>query len=651
MSLMTQMNSFCRLTPGKPVNRSAVTAPSALLLNVLAQLPSQCEQGGWEQIRFETGFAPPVREQIAALGADFAEGEDTFAVTGEGDTLTVYAEGIRGHLYGAYAILQQAQANGGLVPGGILYNAPQCAFRGLKVYLPAPDDIAQFYKIVDMMMYYRYNSIIIEIGGAMEYKNHPEINESWVEYCKEMARYPERADEVQHMFGWEKNSIHFENGGGTFLPQDTVRELVAYCRARGMDVIPEVPSLSHADYLLNAHQELAERPYDPFPDVYCPSNPESYRLLFEVMDEVIDVFHPAVMHIGHDEYYSIGVCERCKDRDPADIYAQDIIKIHDYLAARSIRTMYWSEKVLNCIDRAGHCFGGARCERSTSRATKMVIPATYRAIDLIPKDCWAHHWYWCIVEEHDREFTSRGMTMTYGNWDPMLMTNWQKRVEAGALGGAPSHWSTLSETSMQRNAVLFDLVFGAYLLWKNDYTDERYGELCALAFEELYLYKNRAVLDAPHFEITHTTTISRPHVYISSAPMLLEKDTVGFYTVEYKSGRTLRIPIIYGVNITGASRNWQRTMHPDWDCFQVDGSLYEVSFTTMPRLRPDGATEYTFVVPNPNPEDPVVSVRVEKTAPDDGELLLNSFIARQPLSAGESGAFTSTGAQAAVGLW
>lgn len=149
-----------------------------------------------------------------------------------------------------------------------------------------------------MLVYYRYNTVILEVGGAMEYKRHPEINESWVEYCREMGRYPERADEVQNMFGWVKNSIHFENGGGGWLPQDTVRQLLAYCQQRGLEVIPEVPCLSHADYLLNAHQELAERPYDPFPDSYCPSNPASYELLFDVMDEVVEVFQPRVMQIA-----------------------------------------------------------------------------------------------------------------------------------------------------------------------------------------------------------------------------------------------------------------------------------------------------------------------------------------------------------------
>ena len=41
-----------------------------------------------------------------------------------------------------------------------------------------------------MLLYYRYNTVILEVGGAMEYKRHPEINESWESYCCEMARIP-----------------------------------------------------------------------------------------------------------------------------------------------------------------------------------------------------------------------------------------------------------------------------------------------------------------------------------------------------------------------------------------------------------------------------------------------------------------------------
>ena len=478
---------------------------------------------------------------------------------------------------------------------------------------------------MDFLLYYRCNTIIIEVGGAMEYRRHPEINESWLEYCQEMGRYPERAQEVQGLFGWAKNSIHFENGGGRFLSQDAVRELVRYCKDRGMEVIPEVPSLSHADYLLNAHQELAERPYDPFPDVYCPSNPESYRLLFDVLDEVLEVFRPGTVHIGHDECYSLGLCDRCRDKDPAELYAGDITRIHDYLAARGVRTMFWSEKVLNAVTRSGQPFGGAEQAWSCSRNTTCHIAATYSAIDKIPRDCRAHNWYWGVVEWGDREFHQRGIPMTFGNWSPMTIHHWQDRVDAGAQGGAPSHWTTLSEETLQYDGVFAEIVFGAHLQWIPGYTPDQYADLLEETARELFLYKNWEVLTKPHFSITHRTTLDRPWEYLTSAPLLWEQNTLGRYIVEYQSGRTLEIPLIYGRNIGNPFRSWQLQEDPDWDCYRCDCALCSLTLTTLPIRQDNGETHYRMVVENPFPGDPVAGVRIVKTAEDAGDILLTAF--------------------------
>ena len=118
------------------------------------------------------------------------------------------------------------------------------------------------------------------------------------------------------------------------LTKERVRELVQYCKERYLEVIPEVPSFSHSDYLLTRHHELAERQEDMYPDAYCPSNPESYRLLFDIMEEIIAVFAPKRMNIGHDEAYSIGLCEKCRTKDAATLYAEDIKKIYCFKRAR-----------------------------------------------------------------------------------------------------------------------------------------------------------------------------------------------------------------------------------------------------------------------------------------------------------------------------
>ncbi len=626
MSMMARMNNFCRFTESKFVNQSC-TMSDEIRQEIVAQIPGKVESGGWAHIVTTDTLTASQKSALTDLGASEHQinTADAYAVFGENHTLTVWSNNLRGQLYGLYTILQLAQESGGSVPGGVVFNVPQCALRGLKVYLPAADGLDEFYKAIDFLMYYRCNTVIIEIGGAMEYRNHPEINESWIEYCQEMGRYPDRAREVQGMFGWLKNSIHFENGGGSWLPQATVRQLIAYCRARGMEVIPEVPSLSHADYLLNAHQELAERPYDPYPDVYCPSNPDSYKLLFEVMDEVIEVFEPTVMHIGHDECYSIGLCDRCRGKDPAELYAGDITKIHDYLAEKGVRTMFWSEKVLNSITHSGHPYGGAEYTHKCSRNTSCHVPATHRSIDMIPGDCIAHNWYWSVMEHGDEEFHRRGIPMTFGNWSPITIHRWQERVDMGALGGAPSHWTTLSEETLQYNGVHLEIAFGAHLQWIPGYDVDQYAGLLAEAAEDIFLYKNRETLRKPHFAITHRTTASMKWKYITSAPLLKDEATIGKYIVEYVSGRTLEIPLVYGLNISNPQRSWSLTDSSHWDCYNTDSALLGVTLTTLPIRRKNGETHFRIVVENPYPEEAVVSVRVVKKDGLEGDILITSF--------------------------
>jgi len=113
---------------------------------------------------------------------------------------------------------------------------------------------------------------------------------------------------------------------------------------------------------------------DPFPDTYCPSNPKTYEIVFDILDEVIQVFKPKHIHIGHDELYTACVCERCKDKKPADIYAEDVRKISNYLAGKGVGTMMWGEKLLRARwdERDGAKVGGWFDEKDQQRCSGRV---------------------------------------------------------------------------------------------------------------------------------------------------------------------------------------------------------------------------------------------------------------------------------------
>ncbi|MDD6175584.1 MAG: hypothetical protein PUC59_07510, partial [Firmicutes bacterium] len=163
------------------------------------------------------------------------------------------------------------------------------------------------------------------------------------------------------------------------------------------------------------------------------------------------------------------------------------------------------------------------------------------------------------------------------------------------------------------------------LQWIPGYQPEQYASLLQETAEELFQYKNRSILQQPHFCITHRTTMDRPWNYLTSAPQLLDKDTIGKYVVEYRSGRTLEIPLIYGLNIANPFRSWRLVTDDAIDCYRADSSLCGMTLTTLPVRMPNGETHFKMAVANPYPDDTVVSVRIVKTAGDDGEILITAF--------------------------
>nr|MDD6335657.1 family 20 glycosylhydrolase [bacterium] len=378
---------------------------------------------------------------------------------------------------------------------------------------------------------------------------------------------------------------------------------------------------------------------DPYPDAYCPQHPGVYEYVFDVLREVIDVFQPKHMHIGHDEYYSICVCDRCKDKSAPEIYANDITKIHDFLAERGIKTIIWSEKLLNSIMHNGRPVGGADKVYYFKGKPAHKIPATYPAIDMIPKDVMCMHWYWSIVEDWDQEFLKRGFYMFYGNYHCMAMPHAAARIAAGAKGGGPSNWSYATLEYLQQNCVLGSLAYAATLFWRNDHRDDQFTEYLTFCLKDLYKYRNLDILAGPHIQITHTSLFERPYEGHADGVFIdVEGDTLGRYVVTYTDGTTFDIPIVYALNIVGKDRYWTRGFgsptgsadmgearkNEQSDIYDYDNQLVSVSYTTLPEKRGED-TWFTFVTANPYPQKTIESINLVEKPGMEGKILVDGI--------------------------
>lgn len=367
----------------------------------------------------------------------------------------------QGAFYGLQSLRQLIQSgNGKMIKGVKVRDWPNLPFRAIRMYVAGPDNIAFLKRFMsDFMALYKYNKIIIEFN-CMRLDNHPEVNTGWQEFVKYMQY--SRSNSSEGPYGEEKNSSHYDAGDGFIIEKDVVRDLVKTAHDNFLEVIPEIPSLTHAYYLLTRHPELAEYPGDPWPDTYCPSNPKSYELMFDVYDEYMEVLHPKMVQIGHDEWWGapIGVCPLCKGKDYSKLYAGDVTKLHDYFAKKGIKIGMWGDYLLESVREKG------TQKRTSSTGVKYETPGALPpevVKQMIPKDILVFNWFW-IDEKKEMELKNFGFTQVFGNFTPNI-SNWDERIKKiNVAGGAPSSWAMTNDFNFGKD-IMLDFLGCANLLW------------------------------------------------------------------------------------------------------------------------------------------------------------------------------------------
>jgi hypothetical protein len=376
-----------------------------------------------------------------------------------------------GIFYGAVTFLQLLQPrNGQLVaPSVHIEDGPRFPIRGVQLYMPARQQIDFFKRLLDLMASLKLNTVLLEVSGAMRYHSHPEINEAWVRFASEMKSYLDRglaplAGDPLHLRR-KQDSMHIELGGGSFLEQEEVRDIVEYARARHITVVPEVQTLSHCYYITLAHPELSERSDTPYPDTYCPSNPDVYPLVFDLLDEVLQVFQPPALCIGHDEAWAVGTCPRCRERPAAELIAHDVNQLARYLANHGVTP--WMHADALDPDFSGWTW--------TNRELGIFSqpPDTRGLIDLMPRDLVALNWNWGHTWSHgegptvlERVIHQHGLRQLFANFEGAFFPDFAARSQACEAQGAilPS-WVDSAEMEIGRNGVIHNVAFSASSLW------------------------------------------------------------------------------------------------------------------------------------------------------------------------------------------
>ncbi len=267
--------------------------------------------------------------------------------------------------------------------------AEQHPVRGLAIAAPSPGGLDLFLKFIETELApAHFNLLILRVDYNYAYESRPELRDA------------------------------------STLSKADVKKIVAVCRKHNIQIAPQINLLGHQSWaskvgnLLKAYPEFDETPHVAMPEKYewpnadglycksyCPLHPDVHKIVFDIVDELLDAFETNLFHAGMDEVFYIGddKCPRCSGHDKAELFAGEVTRIHNRLAARGGRLYIWGDRLID-----GKTTGIGMWEGSMNQ--------THRAVDMIPKEVFICDWHYERADLTPVYFAMKGFDVATCPW-------------------------------------------------------------------------------------------------------------------------------------------------------------------------------------------------------------------------------------------
>ncbi len=271
--------------------------------------------------------------------------------------------------------------------------------RGFIIAAPKPNGVEDFVKFINEELAPRkVNTLVLRVDFNYQFKSHPELRDS------------------------------------AALSKGDVRKILEACKKNGIDIIPQVNLLGHQSWaaktnkLLAVYPEFDETPWVKMPapkdykwpnddklycKSYCPLNPGVHKVVFDLIDEITEVFEAKAFHAGMDEVFYLGEdkCPRCAGRDKAVLFANEVQTIRDHLAESGKELWIWGDRLID-----GRATGIGEWAASYND--------TYRAVDMIPRDVVICDWQYDEDNQTAVYFALKGLRVVTCTWNhPQVAVN------------------------------------------------------------------------------------------------------------------------------------------------------------------------------------------------------------------------------------
>ena len=212
-----------------------------------------------------------------------------------------------GLFYGVQTLLQlitQQKKGYATVQCANIKDEPRFAYRGMHLDVSRHFFSVDFIKkYIDVMAMYKLNT----------FHWHLTDDQGWRIEIKKYPRFTQvgsiRAQTKVGPYGGPNADLFDNTAYGGYYTQEQVKEVVAYAADRFINIVPEIEMPGHSMAAVTAYPILSCDPsksykvgenWGGYADVMCPTD-STFRILNEVLDEVMDMFPGKYIHIGGDE--------------------------------------------------------------------------------------------------------------------------------------------------------------------------------------------------------------------------------------------------------------------------------------------------------------------------------------------------------------
>lgn len=208
---------------------------------------------------------------------------------------------------------------------------PRFVWRGLLI------DPARFYmsvdeikRYVDYMLLHKLNRLQVHFtdgqGWRIEIKKYPKLVTVG---AVGVGNQPE------NVRNYPKDDS--KPSGCYYYTQEELRELVAYAAARGVTVVPEIEMPGHTGALLRSYPELLCEGSEKIKlgNSLCVGDENTYRVLEDILDEIMEIFPGRYIHLGTDECRrdNWAHCTHCRAK-MRELGVEETLPLHGYFVER-----------------------------------------------------------------------------------------------------------------------------------------------------------------------------------------------------------------------------------------------------------------------------------------------------------------------------